>query len=397
MQSVELQFDTTNMPGSQSVGAYLRDSLGQLITSTAVTGGHQAIDVNVVQSVGSSSGTTDNSAFTVSVSSFQPDGGVYNDSLAALTSGQEAMARYTAYRGQHINLRTNAGVEIGSASGAPLFVSAAVSNFPATQPVSGTVSLGAGAAAIGSVSVSNFPTSQVAYGTYNSTAPTLTTGNSASLQLDVNGNLKVVPQGTQTVSGSVSVSNFPATQAVSGTVSLGAGAAAIGSVTVSNFPATQPVSGTVSLGAGAAAIGSVTVSNFPATQAVSGSVTVSGSVSVSNFPATQPVSGTVAATQSGSWTSAIVQPTVATLTQPTVSTSSFTALAANTSRKGFIMSNNTNQIIYLAFAATASATAYTYKVLPGNTIEKEGAAYTGLISAIAAATATGVLAVTDLA
>jgi hypothetical protein len=59
---------------------------------------------------------------------------------------------------------------------------------------------------------------------------------------------------------------------VSGTVS----ATVSGTVAVSNFPATQPVAGTVA------------VSNFPATQPVS------GSVSVTNFPATQPVSGTVA-------------------------------------------------------------------------------------------------------
>jgi len=84
-----------------------------------------------------------------------------------------------------------------------------------------------------------------------------------------------------TVSGTVAVSNFPATQPVSiaGTV-LTDGSAhtqpVSGTVAVSNFPATQPVSGTVA------------VSNFPATQPVS------GSVAVSNFPATQPVSGTVA-------------------------------------------------------------------------------------------------------
>lgn len=124
--------------------------------------------------------------------------------------------------------------------------------------------------------------------------------------------VKVNPSGALAadVTGSVSVSNFPATQPVSGSVS------------VSNFPATQPVSGSVS------------VSNFPATQAISaaslplptGAATettlsalntkvpanltvtstrllvdgsgvtqpVSGSVSVSNFPATQAVSGTVA-------------------------------------------------------------------------------------------------------
>src|SRR5579872_719003 len=54
---------------------------------------------------------------------------------------------------------------------------------------------------------------------------------------------------------SVSVSNLPATQPVSGTVNVG------------NLPATQPVSGTVNVG------------NFPLTQ------TVSGNVSVANFPA----------------------------------------------------------------------------------------------------------------
>jgi hypothetical protein len=113
-------------------------------------------------------------------------------------------------------------------------------------------------------------------------------------------------------SPSVSVSNFPATQNVSGTVA------------VSNFPGTQPVSGTVTanqggapwqenltqVGGGAIALGQaamaaslpvviasnqgnvpVSVQNFPATQ------TVSGTVAVSNFPGTQAVSGTVTVNQ----------------------------------------------------------------------------------------------------
>jgi hypothetical protein len=63
-------------------------------------------------------------------------------------------------------------------------------------------------------------------GQHNSTAPTLTDGQYAPVELDVNGNQKVVVQGTVPVS----VSNLPATQAVSGTVAVG------------NFPATQPVS-----------------------------------------------------------------------------------------------------------------------------------------------------------
>jgi len=112
----------------------------------------------------------------------------------------------------------------------------AVSNFPATQPVSG------------SVSVSNLPA-------------------------------------TQAVSGSVSITNLPATQPISGTVAISnfpeggsnvtivsplpTGTNSIGSVTVSNFPAGGS---------------NVSVTNFPATQAVTGTF----------YPATQPVSGTVA-------------------------------------------------------------------------------------------------------
>lgn len=59
-------------------------------------------------------------------------------------------------------------------------------------------------------------------------------------------------------------------------VKAGAGGGTGSAVTVTNWPSTQPVSGTVSVG------------NFPSTQPVS------GTLAVSNFPATQPVSGTVA-------------------------------------------------------------------------------------------------------
>lgn len=55
----------------------------------------------------------------------------------------------------------------------------------------------------------------------------------------------------------------------------GGGSGAASSVTVTNLPSTQPVSG------------SVAVNNLPSTQPVS------GTVGVNNFPATQPVSGTV--------------------------------------------------------------------------------------------------------
>lgn len=72
--------------------------------------------------------------------------------------------------------------------------------------------------------------------------------------------------------GALKVDNSGVTQPVSGTVAISGGVSVTGTIAVSNFPASQTVNGTIS------------VSNFPATQPVS------GAVSISNFPATQPVS-----------------------------------------------------------------------------------------------------------
>ena len=82
----------------------------------------------------------------------------------------------------------------------PATQSVAVSNFPSSQPVTGTVDVG------------NLPATQAVSGTVNV------------------GNLPA----TQPVSGTVNVGNLPATQPVSGTVNVG------------NLPATQAVTGTVS-------------------------------------------------------------------------------------------------------------------------------------------------------
>ena len=106
--------------------------------------------------------------------------------------------------------------------------------------------------------------------------------------------------------GAVTVSNFPATQAVSIDA---ASLSALENVSINNFPATQPVSGTVAVSnmvgqgltdsqlrasdvkvtldseavaldaATLSALETVSVANFPATQLVSGSVSVSNMVS----------------------------------------------------------------------------------------------------------------------
>lgn len=91
----------------------------------------------------------------------------------------------------------------------------------------------------------------------NST-PVVIASDQSSVPIDDNG-------GSITIDGTVNVGNFPATQPVSGTVTVQQGTAAnlnatvTGSVSVSNFPATQPISGTVSanLNAGTNYVGNV--------------------------------------------------------------------------------------------------------------------------------------------
>jgi hypothetical protein len=178
--------------------------------------------------------------------------------------------------------------------------SVSVSNFPATQPVSGTVTVQDGGGAItvdGTVEIG--ATSLAAL----ESITVQNAGGASAVNIQDGGN-------SITVDGSVSVSNFPATQPISGSVS------------VSNFPATQPVSGpltdaqlratavpisgTVSTGltqpltdtqlrATAVPIsGTVTANAGTGTQNVSvqnASIPVTGTF----FQATQPVSGTVTA------------------------------------------------------------------------------------------------------
>jgi hypothetical protein len=89
---------------------------------------------------------------------------------------------------------------------------------------------------------------------------------------------------TQPVSGSVSVSNLPATQPVSGTVAvnnLPATQTVAGAVSVSNLPSTQAVSGTVNVGT-MPAVGVSSLPALPAGGNAIGSVTVSNTVPVAD-------------------------------------------------------------------------------------------------------------------
>jgi hypothetical protein len=97
--------------------------------------GNTALKVSCVTGCDPGGAFTDNSAFTAGTTNESNIGGVYNDGLAAVTSGNAAAARITAQRALQTNLRNNAGTEIGT-SGAPLRIDPTGST---TQPVSGTV------------------------------------------------------------------------------------------------------------------------------------------------------------------------------------------------------------------------------------------------------------------
>jgi hypothetical protein len=70
------------------------------------------LPVNVVSGAGSGLSVVDAASWTTAVSAFVPGGGVFNDSAAALTSGQQGTQRLTAQRAQHVNLRSTAGADL---------------------------------------------------------------------------------------------------------------------------------------------------------------------------------------------------------------------------------------------------------------------------------------------
>lgn len=161
---------------------------------------------------------------------------------------------------------------------------------------------------------------------------------------------------------------FTNEEIVVGDVTISAG------VSVTNFPATQPVSGTVA------------VSNFPATQPVSGTVTVANpGLTDTQLRATPvPISGTVTTTS--------VTAATATVNSVSVGVSATTLLVANVARKGAVVFNESGTL-YVKFGSAASSTSYTYRLTANTVLELD--VYTGIITAIKASGTSNVL-VTEL-
>lgn len=85
----------------------------------------------------------------------------------------------------------------------------------------------------------------------------------------------------------------------------------------------------------------------------------------------------------------------ATLSSVSGSASTGTLVAANTSRKGLIIHNDSSAILYIAFAATATNSAFTIRLNPFDTYEMKTPLYSGVISGIWAS-ATGAARITEL-
>lgn len=79
----------------------------------------------------------------------------------------------------------------------------------------------------------------------------------------------------------------------------------------------------------------------------------------------------------------------AVITSPAASATSVPILAAAGSRRGFTVFNEGSTVLYLAFAATASVTAYTVQIAVNGYYEMPPVVYGGAVSGIWAGAPTG--------
>lgn len=197
--------------------------------------------------------------------------------------------------------------------------------------------------------------------------------------------------GNEVISGSVSVSNFPGTQAVSGTVTANIG-------TTNGLALDSTVAKDSSLSTLNTSVNSLLkpASTLAAVTAITNTVTIkadtagnqANALKVDGSAVTQPVSiaGTVSVTSAVS--------TTGTITSVAGAAVSTTLLVSNSARKGIIIFNDSTSILKVALAATASGTSFSFSLQPNSTYEN-GTLYTGIITGIWASAA-GSARVTEL-
>lgn len=121
-------------------------------------------------------------------------------------------------------------------------------------------------------------------------------------------------------------------------------------------------------------------------------------VNIGACPVTLTVTGPLTDTQLRATPVVVSQEktsSTAVLTSVTASASTQQLVAANTARKKLIIFNDSSAILYVAFAATASLTAFTYKIAAGSSIELNLPIYPGVISGIWDS-ATGAARITEI-
>src|SRR6266568_4858987 len=187
-------------------------------TGTAITSTSNAIDVNIKSGGGSGFSIVDEAAWTAGTSSFVPTGGVYNDSATALTTGQQGAIRLTTNRAIHANLRDTSGNQLlGSKTSANSIPVVIASDQAGPLPIAGMVASGA----------SNANNPVKLGGVYNSTQPTVTTGQIVDLQTSA--------RGAQIVSTGIDTFNVTVNTAIA------TGANTIGAVTQASGPWTSNI------------------------------------------------------------------------------------------------------------------------------------------------------------
>lgn len=140
-------------------------------------------------------------------------------------------------------------------------------------------------------------------------------------------------------------------------------------------------------------------------------VTVSNEVEIKNDSGSPvPISAASLPLPSGASTAALqttgntslasldskISPTTATLTTKARSVTTAVALASNSNRKGFIFHNDTAAICYIAYAATASTAAFSYRIAANAVYEATLPCYTGVISVVWGSGGASNLMITEL-
>lgn len=212
-----------------------------------------------------------------------------------------------------------------------------------------------------------------------------------------------LPTGTNVI-GHV-IADSGSTTAVTGNVTIVQPTGTNLHTTVDNFPATQPVSGTVSV-TQSTSPWVISASSLPLPTGAATEATLTTRLAEATFTARINTLGqktsanstpvVLASDQSAiSVTPVFINSTTATLSNIAGSATSVTLLASNSSRKVATIVNDSTVDLYVKFGSTASTTSYTVLMVPNAYYEVPQPVYTGIITGIWAS-ATGNARVTEI-